>query len=127
MGLRVRINSYFGGATPAWYEGDRWKDIHGKDPQGTPLPVSMTDPRFWPHYGTLCSKIAAACRGEDVYLNCFSGVHAELKWADWWSYDPSTLALWRKTIKDRPQWLRDLDDPVAGLQAVGAPNVTPQG
>jgi hypothetical protein len=108
LGLRVRINSYFGGATPAWYDGDRWRDVDGKEPLGTPVPVSMCDDRFWPHYGALSTTLATACRGEDVYFNSFIGVHAELKWADWWSYDASTLKLWRKTIRKRPEWLVDL-------------------
>ena len=96
------------------------------------MPVSMTDPRFWAHYGPLCAKIAAACKGEDVYLNCFCGVHAELKWADWWSYDPSTLALWRKTIRQRPAWLSDLvgdaalpDVPPVPPETHGTPDLSP--
>src|SRR5438477_9836789 len=51
MGLRVRINSYYGGATPAWYDGDLWCDIQGHPPSGTPVPVSISDERFWSHYG----------------------------------------------------------------------------
>ncbi len=131
MGLRIRINSYFG-AVPGWYKGDMWQGPGGASPQGTPTPVSMTDPRFWDHYGQLCAKIAAACHGEDVYLNCFTGVHAELKWADWWSYDPSTLALWRKTIAQRPAWLIDLvgeaalpDVPPVPAETDGMPDLSP--
>jgi hypothetical protein len=59
MGLRVRINSYYAGATPAWYDGDRWCDIDGKPPQGTPTPVSLCDERFWSHYGPLCTTWSA--------------------------------------------------------------------
>jgi hypothetical protein len=59
-------------------------------------------------------------------------VHAELKWSDWWSYDPSTLKLWRATIKNRPQWLKDLvgDAPLPELPPVpaetdGKPDTSP--
>ena len=45
-----------------------------------------------------------------VYLSPFIGVHAELKWSDWWSYDPSTLKLWRKTIHQRPYMVADVGD-----------------
>ena len=131
LGLRVRINSYFF-ATPDWYKGDRWCDMNGKPPTGTPVPVSMCDPRFWPEYGTLCTKLAAACRGENVYFNSFIGVHAELKWSDWWSYDASTLKLWRETIRNRPAWLVDLvgnaklpDVPPIPGPTHGSPDVSP--
>jgi hypothetical protein len=112
LGLRVRINSYYGGATPAWYGGevggDFWQDINGMSPVGTPVPPSIVDERFWSHYAPLCTRISRACKGADIYYSAFIGVHAELKWADWWSYDPATLALWRKTIAHRPQWLIDV-------------------
>ncbi|HNT36882.1 MAG TPA: hypothetical protein PKH07_17970, partial [bacterium] len=59
--------------------------------------------------------------GKDLYYNAFIGVHAELKWADWWSYDPSSLALWRESIQPpRPEWLAD----VAG-DSVLLPDVPP--
>ena len=108
MGMRVRINSYYAGATPTWYDGDRWCDIDGKPPQGTPTPPSITDERFWSHYGPLCTTLAEKFRGEDVYFSAFIGVHAELKWSDWWSYDASTLAAWRRAVQERPAWLRDV-------------------
>jgi hypothetical protein len=108
LGMRIRVNSYYAGATPAWYDGERWCDIDGKPPQGTPTPVSLSDERFWSHYGPLCTKLAENFRGEDIYFNAFVGVHAELKWSDWWSYDASTLAAWRHAIKDRPAWMRDV-------------------
>jgi hypothetical protein len=44
----------------------------------------------------------------DVYYNAFIGVHAELKFGDWWSYDPSMLARWHEAIEGRPRWLRDV-------------------
>lgn len=121
LGLRVRINSFYAGATPAWYHGDTWKDIDGKDPVGTPLPVSISDDRFWEYYGPVCTALASACKGEDVFFSPFIAVHAELKYADWWSYDASTLKLWRDAISitPRPAWLVD----VAGDAAL--PNVPP--
>jgi hypothetical protein len=104
LGLRIRINSYYAGATPAWLVADRWRDS-----KGTPQPpVSINDERFWAHYAPLCTHIAAQFKGEDIYYNAFIGIHAELKWADWWTFDDASLALWRKTIADRPQWLRDV-------------------
>ena len=108
LGSRIRLNSYYGGATPAWYDGDFWCDINGKAPKGTPRPVSISDERFWKHFAPLCTKIAATFRGEDIYFSPFLGVHAELKWSDWWSYDDATLAKWRDAIKTRPAWLRDV-------------------
>ena len=92
----------------AWYDGDRWCDIHGKPPEGTPTPVSFCDERFWQHFSPLLTKLAERFRGEDVYFSPFLGVHAELKWSDWWSYDASTLAKWREVIKTRPAWLIDV-------------------
>ncbi len=108
LGLLLRINSYYGGCTPAWYEGDRWRAPEGA-PEAPPIP-SFMDPRFWDHYGGMCTRIAALCRGGDVAYNAFIGVHAELKWSEWWSYDPSTLAVWREALrkKPRPAWLRDV-------------------
>jgi hypothetical protein len=104
MGLRIRINSYYAGATPAWLVADRWRDAAGAEQP----PVSINDERFWAHYAPLCTHIAGQFKGEDIYYNAFIGIHAELKWADWWTFDESSLALWRKTIADRPQWLRDV-------------------
>lgn len=104
MGMRIRINSYYAGAVPKWLECDLWQDPQGHTPMAIP---SITDPRFWEAYSALCTRLARECRGQDVLFSPFIGVHAELKWADWWSYDPSTLALWRKSIAaPRPEWLR---------------------
>jgi hypothetical protein len=107
LGIRLRINSYYGGATPNWYAGDRWLDAQGNSvPQGPP---SIMDERFWDHYGPLCEKIAALGKGRDILYNAFIGIHAELKYADWWSYDEATLAAWRVAIQaPRPAWLREV-------------------
>ncbi len=114
LGMRLRINSYYGGATPDWYDGATWVDHDGGDvPQSPP---SIMDERFWAHYGPLCTAIARRCQGEDVLFNAFIGIHAELKWADWWSYDEATLARWREAIAPpRPEWLRDVVDDDAPL------------
>ena len=136
MGMRIRINSFYHGATPGWYVdevgGDRWQDIQGNPPQGTPWPVSFTDERFWRHFGPLCTRIAAAVKGQDCYLNPFIGVHAELKWSDWWSYAPSTLAAWRRAVGDRPHWLSDVagdaplpDKPPVPPPTTGTPDASP--
>jgi hypothetical protein len=108
LSMRIRLNSYYAGATPPWYDGDFWCDINGKAPEGTPRPVSISDERFWKHFAPLCTKIAATFRGEDIYFSPFLGVHAEVKWSDWWSYDDSTLAKWRVAIKTKPTWLSDV-------------------
>jgi len=102
LGMRIRINSFYNGATPAWYRGDLWQNFDGHPPTGTPQPSSIADERFWTSYGPLCTKIAAAVKGEDVYLSAFIGVHAELKFGDWWSYDPSAMKKWREAIRERP-------------------------
>ncbi len=104
LGMRLRINSYYAGATPGWYKGDFWLDPNGQASMG-PMP-SIADERFWEHYGPLCTAISRECKGEDVYFNAFIGTHAELKYSDWWTYDASSLALWRKAIQTpRPEWL----------------------
>ncbi|OQB42314.1 MAG: hypothetical protein BWY09_00465 [Candidatus Hydrogenedentes bacterium ADurb.Bin179] len=107
LGMRLRINSYYGGATPDWYTGDRWLDAQGNSvPQGPP---SIMDERFWNHYGPLCETIAALGKGRDILYNAFIGIHAELKYADWWSYDEATLTAWRAAIQaPRPAWLREV-------------------
>jgi hypothetical protein len=107
LGLRIRINSFWSGATPAWYVGDMWCDIDGQAPKSAPRPPSIHDERFWSHFAPLCTAIARQFKGEDIYYNPFIGIHAELKWADWWSYDASSLAAWRKAIHadPRPAWL----------------------
>ncbi len=131
LGMRLRINSYYGGATPDWYTGDRWLDAQGGPvPQGPP---SIMDERFWEHYGPLCEKIAALGKGRDILYNAFIGIHAELKYAEWWSFDEATLAAWRTAIKEpRPEWLKDLvgDAPLPQRPAVppetaGLPDTTP--
>ena len=108
LGMRIRVNSFYYGATPTWYRGEFWQDVQGRPPVGTPLPPSIADEKFWRHYGPLCTAIAAAVKGEDVYLNAFIGVHAELKFGDWWSYDAAALAKWRVAVRDRPAWLADV-------------------
>jgi hypothetical protein len=132
LGMRIRINSFYYGATPAWYRGDFWQDFHGHAPVGTPLPPSIADERFWTSYGPLCTKIAAALKGDDVYLNAFIGVHAELKFGDWWSYDASAMAKWREAIRDRPAWLIDVagdaalpDKPPIPRDTTGTPDNSP--
>ncbi len=105
VGMRMRINSYYAGATPDWYDGDFWVAAEN-EPPAQPIP-SITDERFWARFSPLCTAIAEQCKGEDVYFSPFIGVHAELKWSEWWSYDPSTLDLWRETIAlPRPEWLQ---------------------
>ena len=133
MGMRLRINSYYGGAVPDWYKGAFWQAENG--PINHQKIPSITDEEFWNHYGPLCTAIAAMCKGEDVLFNAFIGVHAELKWADWWHYDEPTLALWRRVIQQpRPDWLRDVVDDDAALperpsvpQATnGLPDLSPE-
>lgn len=113
LGMRLRINSYYSGATPAWYDGDFWQAEHGDT--GHQKVPSIADERFWEHYAPLCTAIAEKCRGEDVLFNAFIGIHAELKWADWWHYDDAAMALWREAIATRPEWLRDVVDDDATL------------
>jgi hypothetical protein len=132
LGLRVRINSFYNGATPGWLKADLWRDADGNPPAGTPNPPSINDPRFWASYAPLCTAIAARFKGEDVLYNAFIGVHAELKYADWWTYDPASLALWRETIRSRPAWLLDIvgDAPLPDVPPVpqdtnGTPDNTP--
>lgn len=105
LGMRLRINSYYAGATPDWYSGDRWHTSAGELVPGVP-PPSISDERFWAHYAPLCTAIARLVAGEDVYLNAFIGIHAELKYGDWWTYDPASMAKWRAAIASpRPAWL----------------------
>lgn len=128
MGLRIRINSYYAGATPAWLVADQWRDSKG----AVQPPVSINDERFWAHYAPLCTRISARFKGEDIYYNAFIGIHAELKWSDWWTFDESSLALWRKTIADRAQWLRDIvgdadlpETPAVPGPTRGTPDMSP--
>jgi len=105
LGLRVRMNSCWAGAAPAWYDGDFWQDAHGNRVL-TGLP-SIHDERFWSRFAPLCTVAAQAFANEDICWSPFIGVHAELKWAEWWSYDPSSIAFWRRSIaQPRPEWLR---------------------
>ncbi len=114
LGLRLRINSYYAGATPDWYDGAFWRAEEGHN--APPTVPSIADDRFWSHYAPLCTAIAARYRGEDMHYNAFIGIHAELKWADWWHYDEAALALWRDAIAaPRPDWLRDVVDDAAPL------------
>jgi hypothetical protein len=107
LGMRVRINSCWGGARPAWYDGALWKNEAGEVPlEGLP---SISDETFWAHFAPLCTALAKEFAGHDLYWSPFIGVHAEVKWADWWHYDEATLAKWRESIADpRPEWLRDV-------------------
>lgn len=132
LGLRVRINSYYAGCTPAWYDGNLWQDSSGGVPMAIP---SIADERFWAHYEPLCTAIAREFRGDDILYSAFIGVHAELKYSDWWSYDPAHLKLWREAIlRPRPEWLARVvgDDvelpeipPVPGITH-GKPDTSPQ-
>ena len=107
VGMRLRINSYYGGATPGWYSGDRWLDAAGNPV--SQQPPSIMDEGFWEHYGQLCGRIAALGKGKDILYNAFIGIHGELKYADWWSFDPATLSAWQAAIQTpRPAWLQDV-------------------
>lgn len=106
LGTRIRINSFWAGAMPAWSDADKWVDSHGKLAVDMQIP-SISDERFWKHYAPLCTAIAKRFRGEDIYYNSFIGMHAELKYGDWWTYDPSSLKAWQAAIHSipRPAWL----------------------
>lgn len=113
LGMRLRINSYYSGAVPDWYDGDFWTNSNG-DIVGIRIP-SIIDERFWSHYSRMCTALTRTFSGEDIFYNAFIGVHAELKWADWWTFDISSLALWRESIQNpRPDWLKK----VAGDEVV---------
>jgi len=106
LGMRLRINSYYAGATPKWYQGSFWLDDKGNAVPPGAIP-SLTDERFWDYFAPLCGAIAREFKGEDVYYSPFFAIHAEMKFADWWTFDPSSLVLWQKVIKHpRPEWLR---------------------
>lgn len=132
LGLRVRMNNCWAGATPAWYDGDLWQDVNGSRVlMGLP---SIHDERFWSRFAPLCTATAKAFAGEDIYWSPFIGVHAELKWANWWSFDPSSLAFWRESIAaPRPVWLRAVvpDDvplpetPPVPPETAGTPDTNP--
>ncbi len=106
LGTRIRINSFWAGAMPAWSDADKWVDSHGKLAVDMQIP-SISDERFWSHYAPLCTAIAKRFHGEDIYYNSFIGMHAELKYGDWWTYDPSSLKAWQTAIQSipRPAWL----------------------
>lgn len=132
LGMRLRINSYYAGATPDWYDGARWRAEDGS--LAGVSPPSIVDDCFWAHFGPVCSAIARLCQGEDVYFSAFIGVHAELKWGDWWHYDEAALALWRaSTAAPRPDWLADVVDddvvlpehPPSPEATRGTPDLTP--
>jgi hypothetical protein len=106
LGTRIRINSFWAGAMPAWSDADTWVDSEGKPAAGMKIP-SISDERFWKHYAPMCTAIAKRFHGEDIYYNSFIGMHAELKYGDWWTYDASSLKAWREAIHaiPRPKWL----------------------
>ena len=131
LGMRLRISSYYAGCIPAWYKGDLWKA--GEGVGGAPAIPSITDERFWEHYLPVCTAISKELRGADILYNAFIGVHAELKYSDWWNYDDSSLKLWRESIKSpRPEWLARVvgdaplpnDPPVPGATK-GNPDTDP--
>jgi hypothetical protein len=125
LGLRVRINSFYAGATPAWYKGDHQLDKDGKLPLGSWVIPSVNDPRLWTTYGKMCSALAARFKGEDILYNPFVGMHAELKWSDWWNYDAVSMDLWKRAIHStpRPEWLSRVvgDSPLPDVPPVAGP------
>lgn len=132
LGMRLRINSYYAGCVPDWYDGDLWASAPGQPPCQFKMP-SIADDRFWSHFGPLCTAIARAVKGKDVLLNNFTGVHAELKFADWWSWDPSCLRVWQDAVQKRPTWLKRVcgnaplpQIPVVPSQTNGLPDITPE-
>ena len=134
MPMRLRINSYYAGAKPDWYDGELWKNVEGEViHQGQP---SIVSDYFWQHFGPVCTAIAEVTKGWPVYHNAFIGIHAELKFADWWSYDDAAMALWREAIHQtpRPDWLLavvDQDTPLSDHPDVpenteGLPDLNPE-
>lgn len=105
LALRVRMNSAYPAGPPPWYDGDCWQDASGaRVLMGLP---SICDERFWNRFAPCCTAAAAQFKGEGILFSPFIGVHAELKWADWWSFDPATRAFWRRSIAaPRSDWLR---------------------
>jgi hypothetical protein len=135
LAMRWRVNSYYAGATPDWYKGATWKAADGADaPQNPP---SIMDKVFWDSFGPLCTELARRYRGENVIFSPFLGIHAELKWSDWWSYDDATLCAWRAatTASPRPEWLADVtgaaysgafpDRPTPPSLTAGLPDLDP--
>lgn len=125
MGLRVRISSFYSGATPSWYHGAHQLDKDGKPPLGGWIIPSVNDPQLWQTYGKMCTAIAARFKGEDIFFNPFIGMHAELKWSDWWDYDPASLKLWKDAIhaSPRPDWLARVvaDAPLPDIPPIAGP------
>ncbi len=107
LGVRLRVNSYYAGCVPAWYHGDFWQAAPGLPACSFRIP-SIADERFWAHFAPLNTAIAQAMRGKDVLLNSFIGVHAELKFADWWSWDASCIKKWQQAVSRRPAWLKNV-------------------
>ena len=103
--LGVRVNSYWGGATPSWLKVDKWEHSSGKLAQGG-IP-SINDPRFWTAFSPFCEHMAKHFRGQGVDWCAFIGSQAENKYGQWCTFDPASLKLWRKSIhaKPRPHWL----------------------
>ncbi len=103
--LGVRINSYWGGATPQWLKVDKWEHASGKVAQGG-IP-SINDPRFWRAFSPFCTHLARHFRGQGVDWCAFIGSQAENKYGNWCTFDPASLRLWRKSIRARPRpgWL----------------------
>ncbi len=103
--LGVRINSYWGGATPKWLKVDKWEYASGKVAQGG-IP-SINDPRFWRAFSPFCTRLAKHFHGQGLNWCAFIGSQAENKYGQWCTFDPASLNLWRKSIsaKSRPRWL----------------------
>ncbi|HZZ41959.1 MAG TPA: hypothetical protein VFE58_03415 [Tepidisphaeraceae bacterium] len=134
LGLRVRINSFYSGATPSWLQCAHELDIAGKPPLGSWIIPSINDPAFWSSYAPLCTAIARQFKGHDILFNPFIGMHAELKWSDWWEYDPASLNLWKQAIHaaPRPDWLSRVvgDAPLPEIPPIaphtkGTPDTSP--
>lgn len=105
LAMRVRINTCWSGARPSWYDGALWKNEAGEVPLGG-LP-SISDEKFWAHFAPLCTALAKEFAGHGILWSPFIGVHAEVKWGNWWHFDEATLAKWRECIAaPRPEWLR---------------------
>lgn len=131
MYLRVRINTYYASAMPAWLKCDLWCDHTGKVVM--PIP-SINDNRFWECFLPLCTMLARQFHNEPVQFSPFIGVHGELKWSDWWSYDPASVNKWRQSISiPRPAWLKRIagnanlpqQPPVLPNHTNGEPDLSP--
>jgi hypothetical protein len=130
---RLRICSYWGGI-PSWYQGETWKDVMGKE-DAPQTPPSICDESFWASFGPFCSEVARIGAGYQTEYSAFIGIHAELKWSDWWSYDQACLDKWKaaKEANPRPEWLARLvgqetvlpDHPPVPGQTNGTPDLDP--